>query len=64
MDQLERAVRDRLRVVLVQQGTEYVVQARRIESGGRRDVLIGIVPITGDEKRFELDRIEAFQVIA
>jgi hypothetical protein len=63
MDQLERAARDGLRVAVVQRGNEYVVQARRIEASGTREVLVGVLPITGEEKRFELDRIEAFQVI-
>jgi hypothetical protein len=63
MDQLERAARDGLRVAVVRRGNEYVVVARRIEISGSREVLVGVLPITGEEKRFELDRIEAFQVI-
>lgn len=64
MDQLERAARDGLRVALVRQGTEYVVRARRIETAGRREILVAVVQMTGEEKRFELDRVEAFQVLA
>jgi hypothetical protein len=63
MDQLERAARDGHRVVLVRRGYEYVVVARRIEGLGRREALIGVVPMTGEEMRFELGEIEAFQVI-
>lgn len=63
MDQLERAAREGLRVAVVQRGNEFIVQARRIDSFGTREVLVGILPITGEEKRFELDRIEGFQVI-
>ena len=63
MDELERATRDGRRVALVRGGNEYVVLARRLETRGSRDVLVGVVPITGEERRFELDRIEAFQVL-
>jgi hypothetical protein len=63
MDQLERAARDGLRVAVSRSGNEYVVVARRIEISGSREVLVGVLPMTGEEKRFELDRIEAFQVI-
>lgn len=64
MDQLERAALLGRRVVVVRQGNEYIVEARRIEAVGNREVLIGVIPMTGEEHRFELDRIEAFQVIA
>ena len=40
MDQLERAVRDRLRVALTRRGTEYIVTALRVTSAGRREVLV------------------------
>jgi uncharacterized protein with PhoU and TrkA domain len=63
MDQLERAARDGLRVALVQQGNEHVIRARRIETVGSRDVLVGVVPMTGEERRFELTRVESFQVL-
>lgn len=64
MDQLERAARDGRRVAVVRQGTEYVVRARRLETAGAREVLIGVVQMTGEEKRFELDRVEGFQVLS
>jgi len=64
MDLLERAAQSGRRVAVTRQGTEYVIEARRIEAIGNREVLIGRLPMTGEEKRFELDRIEAFQVIS
>ncbi|HET7599333.1 MAG TPA: hypothetical protein VFK09_03530 [Gemmatimonadales bacterium] len=64
MDQLERAARDRLRVALVtRRGTEYVVVASRVAAAGRRDVLVGRLPMTGEELELPLDEIEQFQVI-
>jgi uncharacterized protein with PhoU and TrkA domain len=63
MDQLERAVRDGLRVALTRRGTEYVVTALRITTVDRREALIGRLPMTGEELAFRLDQIDAFQVI-
>jgi hypothetical protein len=63
MDQLERAVRDGLKVALTRRGTEYVVTALRITTVDRREALVGRLPITGDELAFRLDQIDAFQVI-
>jgi len=64
MDQLERAARDGKRVALMRRGTEYVVVARRLETTGRGDRLVGILPMTGDEISFDLTQVEDFHVIA
>ncbi len=63
MDQLERAVRDRLRVALTRRGTEYIVTALRVGSAERREVLVARLPMTGEELVFRLDEIDSFQVI-
>lgn len=64
MEQLERAVRQGLRVMLMRRGTEYVVVARRLLSAGGHDALVGYLPMTGEELRFELQELDQFQVIA
>jgi hypothetical protein len=63
MDQLENAARKNLRVSLTRRGTEYVVTAIRVTSIGQHEVLIGFLPMTGEELTFRLDEIEGFQVI-
>jgi hypothetical protein len=63
MDQLERAVRDGLKVALNRRGTEYIVTALRITTVDRREALVGRLPMTGEELAFRLDQIESFQVI-
>ena len=63
MDQLERAARDGLRVALTRRGTEYVVVAQRVTSIDQHEVLIGWLPMTGEELTFRLDELESFQVI-
>lgn len=63
MDQLERAVRDGLRISLMRRGSEHIIVARRITTVRSRDAVVGLVPMTGQEQTFVLDEIEAFQVI-
>ena len=63
LDQLENAVRQGRRVVLVRRGTEYVVVALRIVSAGGRETLVGLIPMTGSEMEFVLDDLETFQVL-
>lgn len=64
LDQLERAVRDGLRVALTtRRGTEYVVIAVRLATEGRRDALVARLPMTGEELSFVLDDITRFQVL-
>ncbi|HTL05041.1 MAG TPA: hypothetical protein VL241_04795 [Gemmatimonadales bacterium] len=64
MEQLEQAVRLGRRVVLRRRGTEYVVVARRVFHEGRRDALIGLLPMTGEELRFDLEELDEFHVLA
>ena len=63
MDQLENAARRGQRVALSRRGTEYVVIALRVTSEGRDDVLVGLLPMTGEELTFRLDQIDSFQVV-
>jgi uncharacterized protein with PhoU and TrkA domain len=63
MDQLERAAREGLRVALSRRGTEYIVVALRVTSADRHEVLIGRLPMTGEDLTFRLDQIDSFQVI-
>jgi hypothetical protein len=63
MDQLERAAQSGRRVVLMRRGTEYVVVARRLLHRGRRDTLIGFLPMTGEEQSFELEELDEFHVL-
>jgi hypothetical protein len=63
MDQLEHAARRGQRVALSRRGTEYVVVALRVTSKDRRDVLVGRLPMTGEELTFQLDQIDCFQVL-
>ncbi|HYC32765.1 MAG TPA: hypothetical protein VEB59_10795 [Gemmatimonadales bacterium] len=64
MDQLERAVRDGLRVALTRRGTEYIVTAVRVTTHDRREALVGRLPMTGEELVFVLDDMDTFQVLA
>jgi hypothetical protein len=64
MDQLERAVRDGLRVALTRRGTEFIVTALRVTTAGRREALVGRLPMTGEELEFPLDEMDSFQVLA
>jgi uncharacterized protein with PhoU and TrkA domain len=63
MDQLEHAAREGQRVALSRRGTEFVVLALRVTSADQHDVLIGRLPMTGEELTFRLDQIDSFQVI-
>jgi hypothetical protein len=63
MDQLERAARDGLRVALSRRGTEYVVVAQRVTTVDQHEVLIGWLPMTGEELTFRLEDLDSFQVI-
>ncbi|HEU5040668.1 MAG TPA: hypothetical protein VFT84_07610 [Gemmatimonadales bacterium] len=63
MDQLERAVREGLRVALTRRGTEYIVTALRVTTAGRREALIARLPMTGEELVFLLDDMDSFQVL-
>jgi hypothetical protein len=63
MDQLENAARRGQRVALSRRGTEYIVVALRVTTEDRRDVLVGLLPMTGEELSFRLDQIDSFQVV-
>ncbi len=63
LDQLESAARRGRRVALLRRGTEYVIVARRLESDGRRDTLVGVLPMTGEEMRFVLEEVDWFQAL-
>jgi len=63
MDQLEHAARNGRRVALMRRGTEYIVVALRVTSAGRHDVLVGRLPMTGEELTFILNEIDAMQVL-
>ena len=63
MDQLEHAARNGKRVALMRRGTEFIVVALRIATEGRHEVLVGRLPMTGEELRFILDDIDSMQVL-
>jgi hypothetical protein len=63
MDQLENAARHGHRVALSRRGTEYVVVAVRLGTEDRHEVLVGRLPMTGEELAFRLDQIDSFQVV-
>ena len=63
MDQLEHAARNGRRVALMRRGTEFIVVALRVTSAGRHEVLVGLLPMTGEELTFRLDEIDAMQVL-
>ena len=63
LDQLERATRDSRRVSLDRRGTEYIVTAVRLTQVAGREVLIGRLPMTGEEMAFVLDDVEGFIVL-
>ena len=64
MDQLERAVRDGLRISLMRRGSEHIVVARRLTTVRSRDAVIGLVPMSGHELTFVLDEIDDFQLLS
>ena len=63
MDQLEHATRNGKRVALMRRGTEFIVVALRIAAEGRHEVLVGRLPMTGEELTFNLDEIDSMQVL-
>jgi hypothetical protein len=63
MEQLESATRLGRRVVLRRRGTEYIVVARRLLHLGQREALVGMLPMTGEELRFELEELDEFHVL-
>jgi hypothetical protein len=63
MEQLERATRLNRRVVLMRRGTEFIVVAQRLLHQGGQEALVGRLPMTGEELRFELEDLDDFQVL-
>ena len=63
LDALERGVREGRRVALRRRGTEYVVVAERLEQEGRDEVLIGRLPMTGEQLAFRLRDLERFAIL-
>jgi hypothetical protein len=63
LDRLERQVRVGGRVALVRRGSEFVVTAIRLTTAGRRDALVGRLPMTGEELCFILDEIDSFEIL-
>lgn len=63
MDQLERAARDGLRVMLMRRGSEFIVVARRITSVAQRDALVGRLPMTNEDQTFILDELDGFSIL-
>ena len=63
MEQLERATRLNRRVVLMRRGTEFIVVARRLLQHGGQETLVGLLPMTGEELRFDLEDLDEFQVL-
>jgi uncharacterized protein with PhoU and TrkA domain len=63
MDQLEHAAREGQRVALARRGTEFIVVALRVTTVDRHEVLIGRLPMTGEDLTFRLDQIDSFHVI-
>ena len=64
MDQLERAVRDGLRVSLMRRGSEHIIVAKRLTTVRSRDAVVGLVPMSGHELTFVLDEIDDFQLLS
>lgn len=63
LDALERAVRERRRVALSRRGTEYVVVAERLDTGGRDERLEARLPMTGEVLSFRLRELDVFSVL-
>ena len=47
----------------MRRGTEYVVIAVGLSSQGNREVLIGRLPMTGEELEFPLGELDQFEVV-
>ena len=63
LDALELAVREQRRVALRRRGTEYVVVALRLATGGSDEVLEAKLPMTGEVLRFRLRDLDTFAVL-
>ncbi|MFI5234120.1 MAG: hypothetical protein ACHQXA_00275 [Gemmatimonadales bacterium] len=63
MNQLERAVRDGLRVSLSRRGSDFIVTASRITTVRQRDALVGRSSVTGEDQTFVLDELDGFFIL-
>lgn len=63
MERLERAIVEGARIWISRRGTEYVLVPRSLRSEGTIEVLTATTTL-GDDLRFRLDEIEAWEVIA
>jgi len=57
LELLELAVRQRRRVAFRRRGTEYVVTAVGLDTAGRHDILLGRIPMTGEEMSFTVTEL-------
>lgn len=64
MDQLERAVRDGLRIAVTKRGSEHVLIAKRLTTVQGRDAVVALVPMSGQELTFLLDDIDTFHLLS
>ncbi len=62
MQRLERAIIEGERIWISRRGTEYVLLPRSLRSEGAGEVLTATTTL-GDDLRFRLDEIEAWEVI-
>jgi hypothetical protein len=62
-DDLERAVRDRMRVSVMRRGTEYIIVPLSLKLRSGKEVIEAQNPTTGDAMVIFLDDIESFVVL-
>lgn len=60
---LERAVTERMRIVVYRRGSEFVVRAESLVLRDGREVLDTVQPTTGDRMSLYLDEIDGFEVV-
>jgi uncharacterized protein with PhoU and TrkA domain len=63
-DELEAALRDGRRIVVVRRGSEFIVIPTRLTSMRGRDAIEAAHPTTGDVMTFVLDDLDDFEVVA
>ena len=61
-DSLERAIRDKTRIAVMRQGTEYVVVPSRLTIERGREAVQAWHP-SGNTMTFFLDELESFEVV-
>ena len=63
LDQLERAITERVRIQISRRGTEYVLLPLSLHSEGATEILIATTTM-GDDLQFRLDEIDHFHVLS